>query len=263
MSSQRRCLLQALAVSLAAHGLLLLSVLAPFQARLEAPATAIQAVLNSPGREKEQERLLQRPGSEGKARASVEQPKSLPSAPPVVPEKTVTRTEVSSPASSSPLAVAEPAATSAIVPSSTRPVVRESGASGGALSSASSAASENSLPRAGSFAGAASAGARDGVSADDLRSYRMSLAAAARRFKRYPALARERGWEGTAEVALEVRAQLPVPAVALVKSSGYDLLDEQAVAMMTQAAGAISLPESMKGRDFRIVLPVKFGLNND
>ena len=91
----------------------------------------------------------------------------------------------------------------------------------------------------------------------------MSLAAAARRFKRYPALARERGWEGTAEVALEVRAQLPVPAVALVKSSGYDLLDEQAVAMMTQAAGAISLPESMKGRDFRIVLPVKFGLNND
>lgn len=262
MSSQRRCLLQALAVSLAAHGLLLLSVLAPLRVRLEAPATAIQAVLNSPGRENGRARLPQQPAPVGRDRASVERQKFLSPAQPVMPEKAVAKKEVPAPVPSSPLAVAEPAAASAVVPSSTPPVVPESGAAGSAMSGASSA-SGNVSQRAGSPAGAASASARDGVSADDLRSYRMSLALAAKRFKRYPALARERGWEGTAEVALEVRALLPVPAVTLVKSSGHDLLDEQAVAMMAQAAGSIFLPESLKGRDFRIVLPVKFGLNND
>jgi protein TonB len=109
----------------------------------------------------------------------------------------------------------------------------------------------------------ASALARDGVSADDLRQYRISLAIAARRFKRYPSLARERGWEGTAEIALTVIAHLPEPDVTLLRSSGHVALDRQAQEMMAQAARAAVLPESLKGRDFRIVLPVQFSLDSD
>ncbi|HET7776889.1 MAG TPA: hypothetical protein VFK74_11010, partial [Azospira sp.] len=41
---------------------------------------------------------------------------------------------------------------------------------------------------------------REGSSGDALRQYRLALALEARRFKRYPRLARERGWEGTVEV---------------------------------------------------------------
>lgn len=117
------------------------------------------------------------------------------------------------------------------------------------------------LAQAGGPAVGNEAGAREGVSADDLRQYRVSLASAARRFKRYPALAREQGWEGTAEVAIRFRAALPSPDVVLVRSSGRELLDEQAIDMLAQAARATALPESMRGRDFEIPLPVKFSLD--
>jgi protein TonB len=105
--------------------------------------------------------------------------------------------------------------------------------------------------------------AREGVSADDMRHYRLSLASAARRFKRYPALARERGWEGTAEITLNVSTLMPGPEAVLVRSSGRNLLDEQALEMIAQAARITSLPEGLKGRDFRVLLPVKFSLEGD
>lgn len=113
---------------------------------------------------------------------------------------------------------------------------------------------------AGSTQPGVSAPASQGLSADDLRQYRMSLAIAARRFKRYPALARERGWEGTSQVAINLIAALPTPQIALLDSSGRKALDEQAVEMITQAARVTELPEVLKGRDFRVVLPVKFSL---
>ena len=103
----------------------------------------------------------------------------------------------------------------------------------------------------------------DVVNADGLREYRVSLAIAARRFKRYPALARERGWEGTTEVELLVSSRLPMPEVILLRSSGHLVLDRQAQEMMAQAARATMLPESLRGRDLRIVLPVKFSLESD
>jgi protein TonB len=96
-----------------------------------------------------------------------------------------------------------------------------------------------------------------------MRHYRLSLASAARRFKRYPALAKERGWEGTVEVAINLNASLPVPDVVLVHSSGRSVLDEQALEMMLQAARVTALPEGLKGRDFRVLLPVKFSLDEN
>ena len=52
-------------------------------------------------------------------------------------------------------------------------------------------------------------------------------------------LARQRGWEGTVEVALKMSAPSLVPEVTLVSSSGHGVLDEQAVAMLTHAAQRI------------------------
>ena len=104
---------------------------------------------------------------------------------------------------------------------------------------------------------------RDGVSADDLRLYRMTLASATRRFKRYPALARDRGWEGTADIALNVSSRSVAPDVVLAKSSGQAILDEQALEMVSQAARVTRLPETLKGRSFRVVFPVQFSLDDD
>lgn len=111
--------------------------------------------------------------------------------------------------------------------------------------------------------GGGQAAAREGVGADDLRQYRVALAIAARRFKRYPPLARERGWEGRVEVAVSVSAWQRGPQSSLVHSSGHAALDEQALSMIEKAAATTMLPESLKGRDFRVLLPIEFTLEDD
>lgn len=107
-----------------------------------------------------------------------------------------------------------------------------------------------------------SAAARDGASADSLRDYRMALAIEARRFKRYPPLARERGWQGTAEAAV-TGSSVGAPLVSLQRSSGHAALDEQTLDMVRRATLATPLPEALRGRDFRVLLPVRFSLDDD
>ncbi len=85
----------------------------------------------------------------------------------------------------------------------------------------------------------------------------------AKRFKRYPALARERGWEGSVEIALDFRRLLPEPGISLAASSGRPVLDEQALEMIRQAARVTEVPERLKGKDFRVLLPVQFSLDDD
>jgi len=228
-------LLHALLLSLAIHAVLLLVVVSVFPARLEMPATTIKAVLSTDAnRAVVPAAVAHAPKPEGAPLRPPAPVRSKPNArPPVVAE--------SSTEASSPLPVPGVSAE----PVNPPPLVADSrtGSTG-----AQTLAPE--LPR-------------DALNADGLREYRVSLAIAARRFKRYPALARERGWEGTTEVALLVSARLPVLEVILLRSSGYPVLDRQAQEMMTQAAQATVLPESLRGRDLRIVLPVKFSLEAD
>ena len=103
----------------------------------------------------------------------------------------------------------------------------------------------------------------EGVSAEAVRQYRTSLAISAKRFKRYPALARERGWEGEAEIVLDFRRTLPSPEVSLASSSGKAVLDGQAVEMIRQAARATEVPDTLKGRNFRMLIPIRFSLDED
>jgi len=103
----------------------------------------------------------------------------------------------------------------------------------------------------------------EGVSAEAVREYRTSLAISAKRFKRYPALARERGWEGEAEIVLDFRRTLPGPEVSLASSSGKAVLDGQAVEMIRQAARATEVPDTLKGRNFRMLIPIRFSLDED
>ncbi|HRD90967.1 MAG: energy transducer TonB [Candidatus Accumulibacter sp.] len=122
-------------------------------------------------------------------------------------------------------------------------------------------AAAREVDAADSRSGAATPGTA--ISADDLRQYRVDLAIASRRFKRYPVLARERGWEGRVEVAVTVSAWQPRPQLSLFRSSGHAALDQQAVAMLEQASASTALPAGLKGRDFRLLLPVDFMLDDD
>lgn len=228
--SSRGHLLQALMLSLGLHVLLMLSVVSVFPARLEMLPATIRVVLGG-----------------GRASPPANAAPSKLSAPPDRPRPVAKTRETSRP-------IVEPESSGATA--TEHPPQ--------AVAAAVEAAPEPQSPTASANTPAsAPASLREGVSADDLRQYRLSLAIAARRFKRYPAVARERGWEGTAEVAVSVNALLPAPEVILVRSSGRAALDEQAFEMMAQAARSTALPESLKGRDFRVLLPVRFSLEGN
>jgi protein TonB len=115
-------------------------------------------------------------------------------------------------------------------------------------------------PVAAASAGDPAAEAQSGaaIDAESLRQFRFAVSLAVR--KDYPSLARERGWTGTARVRLAYAADAVLPRVDVVASSGHVVLDRAARAMIDGAARETPLPPGLRGRDFSIDLPVKFGL---
>ncbi len=119
-------------------------------------------------------------------------------------------------------------------------------------------------PAAGSPSGALLIQANaSGEALDGLRGYRLSVASQARRFKRYPPRAMAAGWTGTAEVRLEVGSDGRPQAATVGRSSGHESLDRAALTMIDAGALRASLPESLRGRNFAVVLPVVFNLEDE
>ena len=91
--------------------------------------------------------------------------------------------------------------------------------------------------------------------------YRVQLIDEARRHKRYPALARENNWQGDVKVAVAVAAS-GRPTVTLRGSSGYDVLDRQALEMFSRAARAVPIPPSLRGKEFSLEVRAVYGLED-
>ena len=246
-----RSLFFALGFSLLLHALLLAGAPHLRPLRLEAPGTVIRAVINrvdapadDPG-----ENVL------GEKTPPVTRP--APTRPP--PAKPVARKNIVAPQAIRQEAPPQAASPASIASVGTSALTGENHPLPTVSGSANTTAGEGVAP----VPLTAGRETRDGPNADDLRQYRLSLAAAARRFKRYPALARERGWEGRVELAIGFRGALPVPEVTLLRSSGRKLLDEQALATMQQAVQAVALPDSLRGRNFHETLAMQFSLEDE
>lgn len=97
-------------------------------------------------------------------------------------------------------------------------------------------------------------------SPEAIGAYRLNLARASRMFRDYPALARERNWEGVAVVVVTTVAGVGRPQVTLSQSSGFELLDARALSMVDQAVGIAALPDDLRGRQFALTLPIHFSL---
>ena len=95
-----------------------------------------------------------------------------------------------------------------------------------------------------------------GPDAAGLRQYRLALAGEARRFRRYPEIARRDGLAGTAEIRVAVMQGERL--AELSRSSGHALLDAAALEMLRQAAARTQLPDSLRGQKFAVLLPVVF-----
>ena len=235
--ASRRTLVQALIASLLVHAVILLRVVGLSPVQPDAPGATINVVVRSEKR-----------GEPSK---------------PVSPLTTKPPAEFSKPVARTPatrqIAVPEPSST---VVSTVPPVPSETH---DASSRATPVSPGTRASGGGVLSTAITEPAREVINADDRRNYRMSLAITADRMnaKRYPKLARERGWEGTVEMAVRGSSLLPRAEVELVRSSGRRVLDEHALDLMSQAVRVTTLPESMKGRDFSETMKWVFELKDD
>lgn len=115
-------------------------------------------------------------------------------------------------------------------------------------------------PSAPSAAPATTNRAGDAADAGNLDQYRLALIGMARKYKRYPSQAMERGWTGKVEVRLVIGANGNIASALVKTSSGYDVLDNQALDMIKKAKPVTPIPPALRGREFSIDIPVIFDL---
>lgn len=109
----------------------------------------------------------------------------------------------------------------------------------------------------------ASKPAVDATEAATLGQYRIAIITAARRYKRYPRIAIDNNWEGTAEVRMVIDASGAIASISVKTRSGYETLDQQALEMIRKAKPLTPIPASLRGKGFSIEIPVVFSLKDD
>ncbi|MDH4191020.1 MAG: energy transducer TonB [Betaproteobacteria bacterium] len=95
-----------------------------------------------------------------------------------------------------------------------------------------------------------------------VRQYRVAVMGAAQRYKRYPRIAMENAWQGRVEVTMKVRANGSLAALDVKTSTGHAALDHQALDMIREANSRTPMPETLRGSEFAIDIPVVFSLRD-
>jgi protein TonB len=219
---------------------LLLHVLLLWPAPLRQPAQEARALLQATVRSSPQAPVPELP--------KPTPPRTVPPAPTPVP---ASATSLPQPLEAPrPLSVPVPSATATTSAAASTPASPVPPSSAGATATAAAGSS-------------LAANATSGESLDGLRGYRLAVATQARRFKRYPAEAKASGLTGSTEVRLEVGAEGQPRPATVSRSSGHDSLDRAALAMIDAGAARARLPDSLRGRNFTVTLPVVFNLDEE
>ena len=122
--------------------------------------------------------------------------------------------------------------------------------------------SEDRGERPGSGAGAGAEAPRQAAEADSFAKYRLLVISEAGRHRRYPPLARERGWEGDVVVRIAVSANGTIASLSVKSSSGYEVLDEQALEMFRKAAARVPVPPALQGMEFAVDVRAIYNLKD-
>jgi protein TonB len=77
----------------------------------------------------------------------------------------------------------------------------------------------------------------------------------------YPRWAREAGYEGITKIRFAILSNGELEKVSIVNSSGYDILDNAAIAAIEKAAPFPPLPDSLKRDMLQLELPIAFQLS--
>jgi protein TonB len=98
--------------------------------------------------------------------------------------------------------------------------------------------------------------------AGSLAQYRLQLISAARKYKRYPRVAMDNNWEGDVVVRMVIGANGMIAALSIQSSSGYDVLDQQALEMFKRAKPLVQIPPALRGRQFTIELRAIYSIKD-
>jgi protein TonB len=93
-----------------------------------------------------------------------------------------------------------------------------------------------------------------------LDSYRQRLGELFARHQEYPRIAAMRGWEGEVRLRLKVARKGNLLGVVLDRSSGFDVLDQHALAMLEALASLPPLPDALEANEISVVVPVNYKL---
>jgi len=162
-----------------------------------------------------------------------------------------------------PAPVAEkPAPVEAVKTAPTEPAPAASGtaASGVQPAAPGQARSAPSAPVGVTTEATAKAGSE--ADAGTLEQYRLALIVATRRYKRYPAIAMEKGWQGTVRVHMVIGANGMIASASIKTSSGHEILDNQAMDMLKKGKTTVQIPASLRAREFSVDVPVIFSLDD-
>jgi protein TonB len=93
-----------------------------------------------------------------------------------------------------------------------------------------------------------------------LSGYGREVSEALARYKEYPAIALLRGWQGSVTMRLRVAPSGRLVDAELHLSSGYEVLDRQALAMVTRAGQLPVPPDGLNGGEVAVLVPIVFRL---
>ncbi|MEO8037292.1 MAG: energy transducer TonB [Betaproteobacteria bacterium] len=93
-----------------------------------------------------------------------------------------------------------------------------------------------------------------------IKSYGLLLSKEIGKDQRYPRRAQLLGWQGTTEVLVRMGVDAKVKDVTVAKSSGHEVLDEEALEKVRRAKHLPPPPEGFKGREFTVLVPIVFKL---
>jgi len=95
-----------------------------------------------------------------------------------------------------------------------------------------------------------------------LERYRQAVTRAAARFKRYPRVAIDNNWEGEVVVLVAIGADGRLASLRVKVSSGYEVLDLQALQMFDNASRFVPLPAELRGRACELELRAIYNLRD-
>lgn len=219
-----------------------------------------------------------------------------PVMPPLVASIRLTMPELSAPAQPAPARAAQPAPVEALqapaatprrpkaeraearpvlaAPQPTRPAVRQALAASPATPAEAAAvpvappamptAVAAAAPRAADVASAPPAATprptAPRASAEALDSYRRQLTDLFAREHEYPRVAAMRGWEGEVRLRLRVARRGQLLGVRVDRSSGFEVLDQDALALLEGHGSLPPLPEALEVAEIEVVVPITYRL---